>query len=438
MHANAVGLNAPVLAPALAVAPIVAGNAAAQAAAGGIATDAQATVDKGAASLIGADGKIRLGWGLVDAPPVKPTDPGKLIAMRAFGDVAAPEAKPDLAGAKPADAALGILPYREEDLGKLNLDQLRDVVTDVKTRIQFAEEGLKNAKTDAEKGSWADLLKGLNRYLKMVIELIEFWLTGKAPDLFKKEEDQGIKGTEPGGWLVKHGQYQKQPDGSYKITGGKYAGNTAVPDGKGSYSILASGGTYVGTFDPPGGAQKIASPLVFDLNGDGKAGTTSIAGGKVFDLDGDGKLDRTAWAGPGDGVLAFDRDGDGVAGSDGTELFGNNTIVDGNKFENGFEALKALATKHLGPAAAADGQLDAAELAALGEKAGLTMLVDGKRVGLAELGITKIGLGYAEAGPNADAHGNEHRQVGEGFEIGGQRRAVDDVWFRYEAGAGER
>lgn len=181
-------------------------------------------------------------------------------------------------------------------------------------------------------------------------------------------------------------------------------------------------------------AQKTASPLVFDLNGDGVS-TTAI--GKTFDLDGDGTLDRTAWAGPGDGVLAFDRDGDGVAGSDGTELFGNNTIVDGKKFDNGFEALKALAAKHLGPEAIADGKLGAEELKALADKTGLCMIVDGKKVSLADLGITEISVGYREAGLNKDVHGNEHRQVGEGFVRNGQVGAVHDVWFQYQQGAGE-
>lgn len=181
-------------------------------------------------------------------------------------------------------------------------------------------------------------------------------------------------------------------------------------------------------------AQKTASPLVFDLDGDGVS-TTGV--GKTFDLDGDGTLDKTAWAGPGDGVLAFDGNGDGVAGSDGTELFGNNTIVDGKKFDNGFEALKALAAKHLGPGAVADGKLTAPELEALSNKTGLCMMVDGKKVALADLGITEISVGYRDAGQNLDARGNEHRQVGEGFIRNGRQAAVDDVWFRYESGAGE-
>ena len=340
-----------------------------------------------------------------------------------------------------AEKDLGVVPVDEKDLKNLNLDGLQNLVTGIKSQIGVAEQGLAGAKNEATKAFYGDMLKGLNRYLKQVMALIEFWITGKAPDLFEQDKgDTKIQGTEPGGWLVQHGQYQKQGDGSLKITGGKYAGYTAVPDGKGNYSLFTAGGTMAGTFCPPGGAQKIASPLVFDLNGDGKVSTTSVESGQVFDLDADGKLDQTAWAGKGDGVLAFDGDGDGVAGEDGSEIFGNNTVVDGKKFDNGFEALKALAEKHLGPDAVKDGTLDAAELKALGEKTGLCMMVDGKKVGLAELGITKISVGYKEAGPNADEHGNEHRQVGTGFEMEGRKgpQAVNDVWFKYEDGAGEK
>jgi hypothetical protein len=51
---------------------------------------------QGTSSLIGADGKVRQGWGLVDAPPVQPTDPGKLIEMKKYGDMEVPEPRPDI------------------------------------------------------------------------------------------------------------------------------------------------------------------------------------------------------------------------------------------------------------------------------------------------------------------------------------------------------
>ena len=245
-----------------------------------------------------------------------------------------------------------------------------------------------------------------------------------------------IKGDEKGGWLAKHGGYKKNKDGSFDITKGKWKGHKCTPLGNGKYNVVDSNGKSVGQYNSPKGKDKIASPLTFDLNGDGKVGTTGVGNGRNFDINGDGKVDKTAWAGKGDGVLAFDANKDGVAGGDGKELLGNNTDVDGDGkadgHKNGFEALKALAQKNLGFEAVADGKLDQWELQALEQKTGLTMNVDGQNRSLGELGISEINLGYTEAGQNADENGNEHRQVGAGFVRNGEKGKVNDVWFKYQ------
>lgn len=44
----------------------------------------------GGSNLVDASGKIRTGWGLVEAPEVKPTDPGKMVDAPKFGDVDMP------------------------------------------------------------------------------------------------------------------------------------------------------------------------------------------------------------------------------------------------------------------------------------------------------------------------------------------------------------
>lgn len=54
-----------------------------------------------------------------------------------------------------------------------------------------------------------------------------------------------------------------------------------------------------------------ATTIVLDLNGDGETGVTQGSSKAKFDWDGDGKRDRTAWIGKGDGLLVFDRNGDG-------------------------------------------------------------------------------------------------------------------------------
>ena len=88
-------------------------------------------------------------------------------------------------------------------------------------------------------------------------------------------------------------------------------------------------------------AEAQASPLVLDLDGDGVE-TTSAANGVYFDHDGNGFSEKTGWAGKDDGLLVRDINGNGQI-DDGTELFGDNTILsNGQKAANGFEALKDL------------------------------------------------------------------------------------------------
>ncbi len=237
-----------------------------------------------------------------------------------------------------------------------------------------------------------------------------------------------IKGDVKGGWLVKHGQYKKDGQ-NFNITKGQYKDHKAIwnPQAK-NFNIMNPQGRQVGTFAPPKGKKKIASPLTFDLNGNGKVDTTK--GGKAFDINGDGKVDNTAWAGKGDGVLAFGN------GKDGRELFGNNTDINGDGksdgYKNGFDALRGFATKHLGEEAVADNRLDAKELSALEGKANLHIKRDGKKSSLKEAGIQEINLGYKEAGKAADANGNEHRQQGNFTRTDGKQGKVNDVWFQYQ------
>jgi len=244
------------------------------------------------------------------------------------------------------------------------------------------------------------------------------WLKPDLPHLCK------------GKWIAPHGGYKKLGGGRYEITKGQYKGHTLEHQGKGNFHVYDPCGCLKGQWQSPAKKDKIASPLTFDLNGDGKVSTTN--GGKAFDIDGDGKVDNTAWAGKGDGVLAFDADGDGKVGEDGRELFGNHTDVDGDGradgFANGFDALRGLAEREFGQVG---GKLNQEQLQHLGDKYGLKMMVDGKQRDLADIGITEIDLGYREAGANADEFGNEHRQVGNGFTMNGEQRGVNDVWFRY-------
>ena len=80
------------------------------------------------------------------------------------------------------------------------------------------------------------------------------------------------------------------------------------------------------------------SPLVLDLDGDGVE-ADALA---YFDHEGDGWSELSRWANEDDGVLVWDRNNDGVI-NDGSELFGNNTVLSGDwKADHGFMVLANL------------------------------------------------------------------------------------------------
>lgn len=80
-------------------------------------------------------------------------------------------------------------------------------------------------------------------------------------------------------------------------------------------------------------------PLVLDLDGDGIE-LTNVEDGVLFDIDADGEKEHTAFVRPDDGLLAMDRNGNGLIDST-AELFG-----DRNGAVNGFMELAGYDTNH--------------------------------------------------------------------------------------------
>ena len=81
-------------------------------------------------------------------------------------------------------------------------------------------------------------------------------------------------------------------------------------------------------------------PLVLDLDGDGIEtvgvnATTHV----LFDHNNDGVKTGTGWVKGDDGLLVLDRNGNGVI-DNGSELFGDATMVNGVKATDGFSALR--------------------------------------------------------------------------------------------------
>lgn len=92
-------------------------------------------------------------------------------------------------------------------------------------------------------------------------------------------------------------------------------------------------------------AKTTISPLILDLDGDGIE-TISKSAGIYFDHDGNQFSETTGWVGKDDGLLVWDKNGNGRI-DDGSELFGNNTLLNNSsKAANGFAALANLDVNH--------------------------------------------------------------------------------------------
>lgn len=180
-----------------------------------------------------------------------------------------------------------------------------------------------------------------------------------------------------------------------------------------------------------------ASPLSFDLNGDGvKTSSEKV----MFDIDGDGKLDLINNSA--DGVLVFDADGNGIAGENGHEVFGDNTDLDGDGkkdgFANGFDALRALGQKE-GLLSDSDNTLDSSDIAKLQEKysLGIKSGYNGEVKNLFEVGISEINFGESnetQTIKNFDGNNNDlMTQDGATFKMNGETRNYADIWHvKYE------
>ncbi len=175
------------------------------------------------------------------------------------------------------------------------------------------------------------------------------------------------------------------------------------------------------------------SPIMLDLNGDGKLGTTGVSTAKEriddqvgrtvsFDIDGDGTKDEIEWmSGDGDGMLVDDRDG-GATGAmltdgeiDGKRLFGDQ----GGKYANGYEKLKALDKD-------GDGKIAGAELDGLKVwiDDGDAKLEGGELKTLRELGITEISV---QMKLEKNARGEDLMRSN--FVQNGETKVTEDVWF---------
>lgn len=233
-------------------------------------------------------------------------------------------------------------------------------------------------------------------------------------------------------WLASHGHYKRSKDGCYEFTKGPLKGYQAKPLEKGTFAIINPKGQEIGEWEAPNNADKVASPVAFDLNGDGKLGTTGATTAKdrlagtdmgrtvQFDIDGDGRKDTIEWMnGDGDGLLVDNTDGNAAHDMSGKRLFGD----EGGKFANGYDKLKLRDANN-------DGKLTGDELR------GLEMWIDngdaqvdgGEMKSLQELGINEIAVNHKDV---TNDRGETLMQATAKREDGSQI-LTEDVWFGQE------
>ena len=173
-------------------------------------------------------------------------------------------------------------------------------------------------------------------------------------------------------------------------------------------------------------AENSRSPLVVDLDGDGKIETVSTDGNIHFDFDSNQKIENSGWIGKNEGFLVRDINGNGQI-DNGTEMFGNHTVLqNGKNAVNGFEALKDLDSNGNGKFDAED---DAWSQVKVWRDANTNGIVDsGELLTLEQAGIESINLKY-DYQKEADENGNLEIQQGTFNRTDGTTGKVSDVWF---------
>lgn len=156
-----------------------------------------------------------------------------------------------------------------------------------------------------------------------------------------KDLSKFVEKDRPFQWIDKAVKFNVS-NGVAKVT--SFSGNTGEGGTSEQLSLSIFHPAY--GFAAPGKAFKdYQSPLVLDLNHDGRLNLTNVWDDKnpiFFDLNGHGKKVRTGWVEKEDGLLFIDS-GKGCA-LNGTQFFGEYTNSQNGKktFQNGFEALSKL------------------------------------------------------------------------------------------------
>ncbi|WP_298025304.1 calcium-binding protein, partial [uncultured Campylobacter sp.] len=192
----------------------------------------------------------------------------------------------------------------------------------------------------------------------------------------------------------------------------------------------------------------IYDPLALDLNGDGKIGINPVSitasdkksgsnnnesGGAYFDHNGDGVSHRSSWISKEDGILAYDRNGNGKI-DDGGELFGNFTQIkdkEGNQrlAKDGYEALKEFDSNNDG---LIDNKDDKFKDLKIWQDANSNGISDeGELKSLDELGIASLSLNHNEVNEDLGG-GNTLSLKGSYIKKDGTAHSMGDLNFNVD------
>ena len=233
----------------------------------------------------------------------------------------------------------------------------------------------------------------------------------------------------PSDHIVVDGQYGSTKDGTL-YTQSNLPGSAVYPtsdifqvkitDPSGASTIQNISVPHFGPYlppTPPGGGGK--KPIAIDLNGNGFEFINVNDSNVFFDVNGDGWKRRTAWVAPGDGLLAYDIDGDGVIDKAGEISF----VQYKNGAQTDLEGLTAFDTNGDGRFTAAD---DAWARFGVWQDSNQNGSTDaGEFNSLDAMGITGIEL--TSDGQFAVVNGQTVHGVGSLEKSDGSRLAIADV-----------
>ena len=172
-------------------------------------------------------------------------------------------------------------------------------------------------------------------------------------------------------------------------------------------------------------AEKTKSPLIVDLDGDGIE-TVGVSEGVYFDHDGNGFAEKSGWVGKDDGLLVRDINGNGQI-DDGTELFGNNSVLSsGAKAANGFEALKELDSNKDGVFNSSDEVWN--EIKVWKDMNQNGFVENGELLSMEEVNIKEINLSYQNENIK-DINENIIGQTGSFIKNDNSAGNISDIWF---------